>query len=158
MLNNKADVIEEYILNMLQQNQGKRVELKRTDLADEVSCAPSQISYVLSTRFTNARGYKVESRRGLGGYIRITIIDNEDDEKANFYERVINSIDEDTDCDEIKFFLNVLLQNRTISTREAELVMQTALTLYQKEYGQEITPEARTEILRSIFKTLSRIT
>lgn len=158
MLNNKADVIEEYILNMLQQNQGKRVELKRTDLADEVSCAPSQISYVLSTRFTNARGYKVESRRGLGGYIRITIIDNEDDEKANFYERVINSIDENTDCDEIKFFLNVLLQNRTISTREAELVMQTALTLYQKEYGQEITPEARVEILRSIFKTLSRIT
>ena len=66
MLNNKADTIEEYILQRLKQNADKQIELKRTALADEISCAPSQISYVLSTRFTTERGFIVESRRGLG--------------------------------------------------------------------------------------------
>ena len=81
MLNNKADTIEEYILKKLSEEQEGSVELKRTKLADEVSCAPSQISYVLSTRFTHDRGFIVESRRGLGGYIKITIITDKNAEK-----------------------------------------------------------------------------
>ena len=70
-MSNIADLIEAYILRQLAAQQDGRVELRRTDLADEISCAPSQISYVLSTRFTPAKGFVVESRRGLGGFIRI---------------------------------------------------------------------------------------
>ena len=81
MLNNKADTIEDYILKRLKQNSDRQIELKRTEVADEVSCAPSQISYVLSTRFTTERGFVVESRRGLGGYIRIALIPEELDQK-----------------------------------------------------------------------------
>ena len=66
-----ADKIEKFILNKLTEEQ-ERLILKRNELADELDCAPSQISYVLSTRFSNERGFDVESRRGLGGYIRIT--------------------------------------------------------------------------------------
>ena len=65
-----ADKIEKFILNKLTEEQEKLI-LKRNELADELDCAPSQISYVLSTRFSNERGFDVESRRGLGGYIRI---------------------------------------------------------------------------------------
>lgn len=65
-----ADKIEKFILNKLTEEQ-ERLILKRNELADELDCAPSQISYVLSTRFSNERGFDVESRRGLGGYIRI---------------------------------------------------------------------------------------
>ena len=71
ILSNIADLIEAYILRQLAAKQDGKVELRRTDIADEISCAPSQISYVLSTRFTPAKGFVVESRRGLGGYIRI---------------------------------------------------------------------------------------
>ena len=71
ILSNIADLIEAYILRQLAAKQDGKVELRRTDIADEISCAPSQISYVLSTRFTPAKGFAVESRRGLGGYIRI---------------------------------------------------------------------------------------
>ena len=67
MVNNIADAIEEYILKQLAEKENGQVELKRTELANKISCAPSQISYVLSTRFTNERGFTVESRRGLGG-------------------------------------------------------------------------------------------
>ena len=65
-----ADKIEKFILDRMREEQEKLI-LKRNELADELNCAPSQISYVLSTRFSNERGFDVESRRGLGGYIRI---------------------------------------------------------------------------------------
>lgn len=73
-LSNIADLIEEYILRKLAQENSSKVELRRTEIADEIACAPSQISYVLNTRFTAAKGFTVESRRGLGGFIRITRI------------------------------------------------------------------------------------
>lgn len=66
-----ADKIEKFILEKMKEEQ-ERIILKRNELADELNCAPSQISYVLSTRFSNDRGFDVESRRGLGGYIRIS--------------------------------------------------------------------------------------
>ena len=70
-MSNIADLIEEYILRRLAAEEGGQVELRRTDIAGEISCAPSQISYVLSTRFTKDKGFVVKSRRGLGGYIKI---------------------------------------------------------------------------------------
>ena len=73
-MSNIADLIEAYIRQQLAQQQDGKVELRRTDIADKISCAPSQISYVLSTRFTQDKGFVVESRRGLGGFIRIVQI------------------------------------------------------------------------------------
>ena len=158
MLYNKADEIEDYILKMLSEKQSGQIELKRTDLADEVSCAPSQISYVLSTRFTNARGFKVESRRGLGGYIRITILGDPETEKRMLYESFLNSVDEETTFNDVKLMLDVLLQKKVISVREAELVAQTAIGAYRLEESKMLKPEARSWLIRSIFTTLSKIT
>ncbi len=66
-----SDTIEEFIKTMLGQDEPE-IELKRNELAEYFRCAPSQINYVLSTRFTPDHGYVIESRRGGGGYIRIT--------------------------------------------------------------------------------------
>lgn len=66
-----ADEIEKLILHKLLKEQEEHVVLKRNELADELNCAPSQISYVLSTRFSNDKGFQVESRRGSGGFVRI---------------------------------------------------------------------------------------
>lgn len=68
-MGNLADFIEQYLTNILAQQS--KVELKRQELAKMFRCAPSQINYVLETRFTFERGYLVESKRGEGGYIRI---------------------------------------------------------------------------------------
>jgi transcriptional regulator CtsR len=69
---NLADFIEQYLTGILEQQS--RIELKRQELAKMFRCAPSQINYVLETRFTFERGYLVESKRGGGGYIRISQI------------------------------------------------------------------------------------
>ncbi|MGI6038048.1 MAG: CtsR family transcriptional regulator [Limnochordia bacterium] len=66
-----ADAIERYLKRMLERAGEGVIEIRRVQLAEEFSCVPSQINYVLETRFTPEKGYIVESRRGGGGYIRI---------------------------------------------------------------------------------------
>ena len=68
-----ADKIEQFILTKLLEEQ-EGITVRRNELAETLDCAPSQISYVLSTRFSNDRGFIVQSRRGLGGSITITRI------------------------------------------------------------------------------------
>ena len=70
-MRNLADAIESFIIGELLRDQEDALLVQRNELAERMSCAPSQISYVLSTRFTPERGYLVESRRGSGGFVRI---------------------------------------------------------------------------------------
>lgn len=70
-MKNLADAIEEFIIRELLRDSEDSLLVQRNELAERLSCAPSQISYVLSTRFTPERGYMVESRRGSGGFVRI---------------------------------------------------------------------------------------
>jgi transcriptional regulator CtsR len=73
-----SDVIEEFIKTLLMESEGE-LELQRNELADYFECAPSQINYVLATRFSINQGYYIESRRGGGGFIRITRLDVDKD-------------------------------------------------------------------------------
>lgn len=68
-MGNLTDLIEQYLQQLL--TQSGQVELQRRELAKMFRCVPSQINYVLETRFTTGRGYYIESRRGGGGFIRI---------------------------------------------------------------------------------------
>lgn len=65
-----SDTIEKFIKSLMSEYEGK-IEIQRNELAQHFNCAPSQINYVLATRFTPDRGYLIESRRGGGGYIRV---------------------------------------------------------------------------------------
>ncbi len=70
-MSNLSDNIESYIKNLLEQSPDNKINVKRSELAIKFNCVPSQINYVLSTRFTEDKGYLVNSRRGGGGYIEI---------------------------------------------------------------------------------------
>ncbi len=70
-MRNISDVIEQYLKQVLKESQANAIEIKRQDIAQRFECAPSQINYVINTRFTVEKGYLVESKRGGGGYIRI---------------------------------------------------------------------------------------
>ena len=74
-----SDTIEEFLKLLLEESGGK-LEIQRNELADYFECAPSQINYVLATRFSLESGYYIESRRGGGGYIRIIYLDINDDD------------------------------------------------------------------------------
>jgi len=70
-MRNISDVIEAYLKQIIQSTNSDVIEIKRSEIADRFECVPSQINYVINTRFTVEKGYIVESKRGGGGYIRI---------------------------------------------------------------------------------------
>lgn len=70
-MRNLADAIEDFIIDEFLRDREDTLLVQRNELAERLSCAPSQISYVLSTRFTPEKGFVVESRRGSGGFVRI---------------------------------------------------------------------------------------
>src|SRR5690625_3733852 len=73
-----SDIIEQYLKKIVHANESKMAEIKRSELADQFQCVPSQINYVINTRFTIEKGYMIESKRGGGGYIRISRIEHQD--------------------------------------------------------------------------------
>ena len=147
MMSNIADMIESYILRQLAACQDGKVELRRTDIADEISCAPSQISYVLSTRFTQDKGFVVESRRGLGGFIRIVQVPLRD----LVYRDMMSKIDEHTDCDAVQTMLRYLMQHGMIETRETALMLQMVSGLF---HAESLDPKERVQMLKTMFLTL----
>ncbi|SEQ84854.1 CtsR family transcriptional regulator [Piscibacillus halophilus] len=70
-MRNISDIIESYLKKVIQSSNSDVIEIKRSEIADRFECVPSQINYVINTRFTVEKGYIVESKRGGGGYIRI---------------------------------------------------------------------------------------
>ncbi|MCR5439841.1 transcriptional regulator CtsR [Selenomonas sp. WCT3] len=146
-MSNIADLIEAYILRQLAAQQDGKVELRRTDIADEISCAPSQISYVLSTRFTQDKGFVVESRRGLGGFIRIVQVPT----RNMVYQDMLDKIDKDTEMPMVQSMVHYLLQHQMITNREAALMMQVVVFAYQSDH---VTAEERVHLLKSMFLTL----
>ena len=90
-----SDLVAEYIKNILDESNGT-AEIQRNELANNIGCVPSQINYVISSRFTQENGYVVESRRGGGGYIRITRV-HLTTEKGGIIMHVVNSVGETLD-------------------------------------------------------------
>ena len=141
-MSNIADLIEDYILRRLAAEQNRKVELKRSDIADEISCAPSQISYVLSTRFTQDKGFVVESRRGLGGFIRIGRVPLQD----LIYQDILAKIT----FEDFKNIVHYLYKREIIKKREAALMLQTLSVVFDK-----LEPEDRAELMKSLILTLA---
>lgn len=89
-----TDAIEAHLRRLLQSSPDGAIVIQRTQIAERFDCVPSQISYVLMTRFTPDRGYVVEGRRGGGGNIRVLRLGAEQQELAAFLQE-LNAIDEE---------------------------------------------------------------
>lgn len=118
---NTSDSIEAYIKALLA--QAGMTELKRSELADVFQVVPSQINYVIKTRFTESRGYIVESKRGGGGYIRIGKVQFSDhhqmlqDLTANIGEIISQQVFND--------ILQMLYEEKLLTQRETQLLLAT---------------------------------
>lgn len=113
-----SDSIAKMIEEMLSEADGM-LELRRNDLADKLGCVPSQINYVITSRFTPERGYVIESRRGGGGYIRITKVQMQKDEYLmHFFHAIGNALDART----ANRYVSALCDNRLITPREKEML------------------------------------
>ena len=115
---NMSDLIENYLKNVLHKNE--TVEIRRSEIADQFNCVPSQINYVINTRFTIQQGYVVESKRGGGGYIRIMKVNLVDE--MDILNELGNLIPEELSARESNHLLQNLYENELISKREAQMM------------------------------------
>lgn len=116
---NLADVIEQHLKKLLQDSQEHTIDVQRAQLAERFACAPSQINYVLATRFLLDHGYLVETFRGGGGFIRITLL--EFDHTRDWHE-LYASIGESINQSRAEAILDRLAREKLISRREQALM------------------------------------
>ena len=113
-----SDIISAFIMEMLEDANGE-VELKRNELAQQFNVVPSQINYVISSRFTPEQGFRIESRRGGGGYIRICRINS--DRSAQLMH-IINSIGSSLSAFDAQVFLKNMYDYGYIDEKVFNLV------------------------------------
>ena len=120
-MRNISDVIEGYLKQVIELSERDYIEIKRSEIAEKFQCVPSQINYVINTRFTADRGYIVESKRGGGGYIRIKRIrlHQKSDVIAEITERLEHGATQSM-AEDIVFRL---LDEQIITKREAKLIL-----------------------------------
>ena len=145
-----SDIIAEFINEVIEQDEESKAIIQRNELADKFNCAPSQINYVLTTRFTFEKGYIIESRRGGGGYIIIKkIIYTNEKERLR---RIINSISERITYGEGVSIIEHLLKVKLITTRESEIIK---ITLNDRTLiSAEDKNKTRADLLKGIITTI----
>ena len=150
-----SDAIEQFIKDMMQQEQQAEIDLKRNELAEYFHCAPSQINYVLSTRFTPDHGYVTSSQRGGGGYIRIVRIVRSGSEQLRYLlnERIGDSITPG----EAQVLCGQLAERKIISARDAQLMIAaTSPAALSVPVPEAVKDVMRARILRSMLLCIAQ--
>ncbi len=146
-----SDIIESFIKDMLENANENVLEIQRNELANTFNCAPSQINYVLTTRFTTDRGYYIESRRGGGGFIRIMKINID---KNDYIREVIwNNIGSEINQQLAEDYISLFLERGYITERES-LLMKGAINDKTLLLPQSIRDQVRAQILKTMLITV----
>ena len=141
-----SDLVANYIMRALDESDGN-AEIQRNVLAGELGCVPSQINYVITSRFSPEQGYIVESKRGGGGYIRITRVTTD---RRSAIMHIVNSIGDKLSSSSAAIMLRNMKDSGIISAYDSAL-MSAALS--DKAYG-DTPPQKRDSLRASIFKNL----
>lgn len=146
---NTSDLIEAYLKKILEDSE--TIEIRRAEMANLFNCVPSQINYVINTRFTIQRGYIVESKRGGGGYIRIEKVKITDNH--HYLEEMNQLFDETISEKDAYAIIQKLYEEGILSKREGNLL----LTVIAKSVLGRSPYENRTRanLLHAILERLS---
>ncbi len=139
-----SDVIEEFIKDLF--DDSEFIEIQRNDLAEQFHCVPSQINYVISTRFKPSQGYYVESRRGGGGSIKIKKINTT---KSDYIMHIINNIGKSITSNEVDILINDFLTYDFVTPKEAKL-----LKVATSDNVLALTKDIKDEVRARIFKNM----
>lgn len=115
-----SDIIETFIKELMRQSQGHPVEIQRNEIAKHFDCAPSQINYVLTTRFGTQHGYYIESRRGGGGYIKIMRL--KPDRNRPLHQMLMEEIGNETTKTQANRLIQAMEDQKLVTKREAVLM------------------------------------
>jgi transcriptional regulator of stress and heat shock response len=146
-----SDIIEHYLKKILNESDSGVIEIKRSELADIFKCVPSQINYVISTRFTIEKGYMVESKRGGGGFIRIKKVplSPHQEDFGDLLEQIGNSITQMS----AEHVIQRLLEDKMMTKREA-LLMRRLLARETLQLPIPIRDQLRARLMRMMVTIL----
>ena len=147
-----SDLITAYILQRMDQADSGVAELKRNELAEELGCVPSQINYVLTSRFTPERGYIVESRRGGGGYIRVYRVQQESTVSPLMH--TVNAIGHTLSLETARVILENLVYEGHLSKTAANLIAASLSERSLKEVPPERKAAVRANMMKQMLTTL----
>lgn len=147
-----SDLIEAFIKQMINDTDGT-IEIQRNELANQFNCVPSQINYVIDTRFTTERGYYVESRRGGGGHIKIRRVSIEHKGK-NFLMHIINSMGDNISQQSAYVFINNFIDYEVISEREGMMLKAATSDKVLMAVPVEVRGYIRASILKNMLVSL----
>lgn len=141
-----SDLIADMILDMFDDNT-PTVQIQRNDLAAQLGCVPSQINYVITSRFTPEQGYRIESRRGGGGYILITRAAGKEDALVSLINSIGGAIDERSARAHI---YNLNYQN-LLSDKASKMMLAVAADSNFKGLPSEIRDTIRANQLKQML-------
>lgn len=145
-----SDLVAQYILEMLDAQDGS-AEIQRNELAGNLGCVPSQINYVITSRFTPEQGYIVESRRGGGGYIRISRVKMD---RGTAIMHIINSVGESLDKATAEAMLNNMLQRNMLEMQSAKLIASALSDRTLCRIVQDKRDSIRADLFKNMLLTL----
>lgn len=151
-MRNISDIIEQHLKDILTASERGLIEIKRSELAKQFECVPSQINYVISTRFTTEKGYVVESKRGGGGYIRITRVKISD--HAELIDQLLQLIKEGIDQVTAESIIRRLFEEKIISKREANMMIAVTDRTILSFKSSADRDYLRSKILKAMLNSL----
>ena len=146
-----SDLITKEIIKMLNESEVNTAEIQRNEFANLMGCAPSQINYVLSSRFTPEHGYIIESRRGGGGYIRIKRVMLQ---STSALMHIINSIGDRIDALTTRIVIENCLQADLIDKKQADLMYAAVSNTVMQSVPPVIRDSLRAALLKQMLLTL----
>ena len=141
-------MIESFIKDLFEDDD--YIEIQRNDLAEKFKCVPSQINYVIATRFKPSQGYYVESKRGGGGYISIRKVNIT---KSNYLMHIISNMENQITAQEVDIFISNFLSYGIISEKEAKL-LKVATSDNVLTVSQDIKDSLRAKIFKNMLLNL----
>ena len=146
-----SEMVEKMINDILEKQNGS-AELQRKKLASLCGCVPSQINYVIASRFTPEQGYLVESRRGGGGYIRITRVHTTG---SSAVMHLVNCIGRQLDAQSARMIISNLAAQHVISTGSAALMLSAVSENALRECPNGQRDALRASILKQMLLVIS---
>lgn len=143
-----TDLIASFLQESLETSEDGVVEVQRSDLAQRFNCVPSQINYVMSTRFSPERGYIVESRRGGNGYIRITRVRVD---RQTLLMHVINSLGQRMDLPSARAILSNLVQAGALEEAVGRSILAAVGDKALGAVPRDVRDIVRADILRNVL-------
>ena len=144
------DIIAAQIKDMIDRSEEDFAEIRRNEMAEYLGCVPSQINYVLSSRFTPERGYIVESRRGGGGYIRISRVRLD---RTSALMHVINTIGERLSDADVRVFLDNCMGAGLIDDKAGKAMTGALSAVVMRQVPGEVRDSDRATLLKQMLGT-----